>query len=120
MMSASKRQGGRLDNVEVGQFVLLRRPPARAHEIAQVGCDPLRDQEGRKDHKGIVDDTGHRSALRALHYSFNKFLLSPPRTDKSIINLCARTIDPGQRCDRLRIKQRAQGDVVLGYFGKWA
>jgi hypothetical protein len=24
--------------------------------------------------------------------------------------------DPGQRCDRLRIKQRAQGDVVLGYM----
>jgi hypothetical protein len=90
----------------------------QSDKIAEIGCDPLRDQEGRKDHKGIVDDTGHRSALRALHYSFDKFLL--PRTDKSIINPGARTIDPGQRCDRLRIKQRAQGDVVLRYFGKRA
>ena len=92
----------------------------QSDKIAEIGCDPLSDQKGREDHKGIFDDTGHRSALRALHYSFDKFLLSPPRPDKSIINLGARTIDPGQRCDRLRIKLRAQGDVVLGYFGKWA
>jgi hypothetical protein len=83
-----------------------------------MGCDPLRDQKGRKDHKGIFDETGHRSALRALHYSFNKFLLSPPRTDKSIINLGAHTIDPGQRLTDFG-SSKGRRETWFSDIGKW-
>jgi hypothetical protein len=89
----------------------------QSDKIAEIAAIHCATRKAAKTTKGLstIPDI---AAPFVLSDSFNKFLL--PRTDKSIINLGARTIDPGQRCDRLRIKQRAQGDVVLRYFGKRA
>src|SRR6202040_1052872 len=69
-----------------------------------IGCDPLRDQEGRKDHKGIVDDTGHRSALRALHTPSTNFCFCH-HAQINLSSISAHALLIRVKCDRLRIKQ---------------